>query len=140
MYYHASMWDTPVIIATVIGVTGLAIALMTLALRVRDGWEGRKRREIRAEVSARFTEGLALAAKVASGDSDRDFAELETRIVAWRDQTLLTLDRAGPEYRPLFESNAGMMFYSSSRHAKRDKLKNYLEGRFARLGEILGRI
>ncbi len=133
------MWDTPTIFATAIGGTGLVIALMMLALRVRDWWEGRKRRQLRAEVSARFTEGLALAAEVTSGDPARDFAELETRIAAWRDQTLLALDRAGPGYRPLFESSAGMTFYSSS-HVERDKLKNYLEGRLARLGEILGRI
>ena len=65
------MRNGPTITATAIGGTGLAIALIGLWLRFRDGREGNKLKDVRADLARKLAEGQAMIAEVRSGDAAR---------------------------------------------------------------------
>jgi hypothetical protein len=130
-------WSTPEIVATIIGGAGLLLALVSLALQARSILVERTRRRDRAALAAKLEEGQTLFGAVMTGEPDRDFSDDEKRIIAWRDETIARIREIAPEQVPIFQSDAGMRF-SMSQYAERDRLRNYLQGRLKRLGEIIG--
>jgi hypothetical protein len=130
-------WSTPEIVATIIGGTGLLLALVSLALQARSILAERSRRRDRVALAAKLEEGQTLFGAVMTGEPDRDFSDDEKRIAAWRDETIAQIRETAPEQVPIFQSDAGMTFYASQ-YAERDRLRNYMQGRLRRLGEIIG--
>ena len=133
------MWDTPTVIATAIGAAGLLLALIGLWLQLRTQQGLRRAQEVRITLSEQLSRASDLLQEVHDGDPTRDFGELDRRIARWRDETLAILRRSAPEFVSVFESSAGMTFFSSQ-HGERDRLGDYLRGRMQRLGEIIGQL
>lgn len=134
-----AMWDTPEIVGACIGGASALFGAFRLGLAVGKRREESGRKTTRRALGARMAAGNALAAEVEVGDPMRDFSDEERRIAAWTDDTVELLQRDAPEHAALFMNNAGMTFYSSQ-YGERDRLRNHMVGRLARLGEIIGRL
>jgi hypothetical protein len=88
-------------------------------------------------VADQLRKGQGLAAKLEELDrATGPWDEIERDIVAWHNETEAMLPQ---EFRPLFESSAGMTFFSSQ-YKDYSRLRNHLIGRLTRLGEIIGQI
>jgi hypothetical protein len=124
------VWDAPAILG--IGLAVLAL-VVTLALRWWDGRREKKRGAIRAELAGQIAPGLALLQEV-KGAGEEIPPDLAERVDAWDERTLAILDRAGPQYRPLFTNHVGYVFYGGTRYG------NALNGRLRRLTEFVGKV
>ena len=105
------MWDAPTIIATAIGGAGLALALIGLGLQLNGRRAQTARTRTRLRIADQLRKGQGLAAKL--GELDRatgPWDAIERDIIAWHNETEAILP---PEFRSLFESNAGMTFFKS---------------------------
>lgn len=129
--------DASAIIALAVGLPTLVAAAGTLYLQWKAKQEG-PNRTARAVLAEKLTAGQHLLAEVLEGAADRDFGAEEAKIVTWRDETVGLLQKFAPDQIAFFESSAGMTSYGSRK--ERDRIANYVRGRCARLGEILGRI
>jgi hypothetical protein len=65
-------------------------------------------------------------------------ADLTGRVNEWIEETAVVCDRAGPQYRPIFLSDAGLVSYGSA--DARSKHRVALERRLRRLVEIIGQV
>jgi hypothetical protein len=129
------LWDAPTIIATVIGGAGLALALIALGLQLKDRGAQRARARTRLRIADQLRKGQTLAAKLEELDhATGPWEAIEREIIAWHNETEAMLPS---EFRPLFESSAGMSFVTSQ-YKDYSRLRNHLIGRLARLGEIIG--
>jgi hypothetical protein len=131
------MRDAPTIIATAIGATGLALALVALGLQFKDRASQKARAKTRLRVAEQLQKGGALGAKLNGLDrTTGPWDEIEREIVAWHNETEVLLPSG---FRSFFESSAGMTSFASQ-YKDYSRLSNHLIGRLTRLGEIIGKI
>lgn len=138
-FVFASMWTTPDTVATAIGGAGLAAGLISLGWQASTRKSDATRQIARMRLSGRLAEGERLSSEVSAADPSGDFTGLEQRVLAWANETIAELGRQARHEVAFFESSAGMTFYATQ-YQERDRLRNYMIGRLARLGEILGRV